>query len=100
MTYYLDSPIGFFLFLWLVLVAAVHIAFALAVLRDAGRFDAPGASRMPRTRRELVLVGPWIWALGTLLGGVFAAAIYWTIHHSTLNPEVAGADTEAHDQKG
>jgi hypothetical protein len=84
--------------LWIlfsVFVAVVNILFAATVLADARRFDAPGSPRMPQTRRQLVLVGPGVWALATLLGGVFIAAIYWGMHHSTLNPEVARTEERA-----
>jgi hypothetical protein len=92
---YLDSPVAFIAVVYFVLLAFVNLCFAVVVLADARRFDPPGAPRIPRPKRQLVLVGPGIWAFATLLGGVFAAAIYWAIHHSTLNPEVARAETPA-----
>ena len=68
---------------WIVAVwtitAIVHVGFAFAVLADAGM--------MPnKLRREPFLVGGVIWALATLLGGVFVAAVYWLVHYSTLRP--------------
>ena len=63
---------------WLV-TAVVHVGFALAVLADTGKMQR-------YQRREPFLVGGVIWALATLLGGVFVAVIYWLIHHSTLRP--------------
>ncbi len=62
--------------LWLVL----DISFALAVLADARELEL-------RLQRRPFFVGGWIWALATLFGGVFVAAIYWVIHHSTLRPQ-------------
>ena len=63
---------------WIATVV-IHIAFAVAVYTDSeylwGHF-----------RRKTFLVGGGMWALATLLGGVFVAAIYWLIHHSTLRP--------------
>jgi len=63
---------------WL-LTAIVHVGFAVAVLADAG-------SMPHKLRREPFLVGGVMWALATLLGGVFVAAVYWLVHHSTLCP--------------
>ena len=57
----------------------VHICFALAVLTDAGRLSGG---------REPILVGPAIWFLATLFGGVITAIIYWGMHHSRLNESV------------
>jgi len=54
-------------------LVVVHVSFALAVLHDAGR--RPGG---------LSFVGPRMWALATLVGGPFTAAVYWLMHHSTL----------------
>ncbi|HSI14498.1 MAG TPA: hypothetical protein VK961_20780 [Chthoniobacter sp.] len=62
-----------------IITAIVHVGFAAAVLADAGM--------MPhKLRREPILVGGVIWALATLLGGVFVAVVYWLVHHSTLCP--------------
>ena len=58
-------------------VLVIHIAFALAVLADTRRL-------VDRQARQLVLVPGWVWALATLLGGVFVAAVYWLLHRSTL----------------
>ena len=63
----------------------VHICFALAVLTDSGRL--PGG-------REPILVGPAIWFLATLFGGVITAIIYWGMHHSRLNESVPMSHVE------
>ena len=65
--------------LW-ILTAIVHIGFALAVLNDSQML-------WTHLRRKTFFVGRGLWALATLLGGVFVAAIYWSIHHSTLRPQ-------------
>ena len=57
----------------------VHICFAFAVLGDADRL--PGG-------RKPIFVGPGLWFLATLVGGLFIAAIYWGMHHSRLNAAV------------
>jgi len=61
-----------------VLLAIVHVAFALAVLRDA-EFIA-------RRGEGLFLVGAGMWAFAALLGGVTIVVAYWAIHYSTLRP--------------
>ncbi len=65
-------PVGLMV-AWSVLVIVatviVRIAFALAVLSDA--------DKSPRT----TLVRGGMWALATLAGGVFVAAVYWAIHN-------------------
>ena len=68
-----------------VLTVLIHIVFALAVYRDALRLD--------RTR-TLIIAGPAIWCIATLIGGVITVAIYWAMHHSRLNPEIPIASTE------
>ena len=54
----------------------INIIFAAAVARDAGLFEKRGVTPS--------LVGGITWAFSTLIGGIFVAAIYWFIHHSTL----------------
>ena len=71
-----------------ILTVLIHIVFAIAVYRDATRLD--------RTR-ALIIVGPGIWCIATLLGGVITAAIYWAMHHSRLNPDIPMASTETEE---
>ena len=68
-----------------VLTALVHIVFAIAVYRDATELDRV---------RTLIIAGPAIWGIATLIGGVVTAAIYWAMHHSRLNPDIPIASTE------
>lgn len=61
----------------MIVMVIVHLAFSVAVMSDA--------SSIRRERRTLVFVGPWIWCLAVLVGGVFVALAYWAMHHSTLS---------------
>ena len=61
------------------LTVLVNSIFAFAVY-----FDAKDLSQ--NNPKGTFFVGAVIWALATLLGGVFVAGLYWVIHHSTLNP--------------
>ena len=63
-----------------VIVIVVHISFSVAIFRDATSLSSP---------RRPIFVGPTIWFLGTLLGGIFVATIYWVMHHSSLNQSIA-----------
>ena len=63
---------------WL-FAAIVHIGFAAAVWADA-------ANLWHQFRRNTFFVGGGLWALATLIGGVFVAVAYWVIHHSSLRP--------------
>lgn len=68
----------FVIVIW-VLTFIVHLAFATGVWIDAEKLQF---------QHRLSIVGPRIWFLATLLGGVFVAAAYWFIHHSRLSPAV------------
>lgn len=70
-----------------ILTALVHIVFAVAIYRDAARLKRSQALVMAG-------VGPVIWCLATLLGGVVTAGIYWAMHHSRLNPAIPTSSTE------
>ncbi len=58
-------------------LAIVHVGFALSVLKDSDQMRAEGSRPL--------LAGTLLWSLATLLGGVFVAAIYWLVNHSTLS---------------
>jgi hypothetical protein len=64
---------------WFVLNALVHIAFAAGVHHDSDML-------VTYHSRQTRFVSGRIWTLAALLGGVFVAAAYWAIHHSTLRP--------------
>lgn len=82
--------------LFFILIAVVHVAFAIGVGRDARRMlphepQPTSGGRSRRIAREprraaTTLVAPGIWILATVLGGLFVAAVYWVIHHSSLRP--------------
>ncbi len=61
-----------------VATALVHIVFAVGVFLDATRMN----NEFERATK--IVPGP-MWAFATLIGGVFVAAAYWLIHHSTLS---------------
>lgn len=95
-----ESPVFIFpnlVSLWAVIAGLatviIHLAFAWAVFGDA---DLLWQSE----RRKTFLVGGLVWALATLLGGVFVAGVYWIIHHSTLraaSPPAAAAPSAETD---
>lgn len=60
----------------MVVTVILHIIFAAAVATDAGKLS--------KQQLHPLLVSGITWAFATLLGGVFVAAIYWLMHHSTL----------------
>ena len=63
--------------LFLTLIGAIlHMIFAGAVAKDAGRLN--------QSSLKPILVSGITWAFATLLGGVFVAAIYWFLHHSKI----------------
>lgn len=71
-----------------ILTAVVHIIFAVAIYRDATRLKHSQAL-------AIAGVGPAIWCLATLLGGVITVGIYWAMHHSRLNPAIPTSSTES-----
>jgi len=70
----------------LLIAAVVHIAFAVAVYSDANMIALRVARDNPAHKTGTVFVGPLIWLLATLVGGIFTALAYWLMHHSTLRP--------------
>lgn len=71
-----SAQIETFQTLLLLINLILHLLFAGAVARDAGNLYKLGL-------RPAMVSAP-AWAFATLLGGVWTAAIYWFIHHSTL----------------
>lgn len=63
------------------IVVLVHVFFAFGVYSDA--------LRLRRTLNTTILVNPAVWLFATVLGGVLVAAVYWILHHSTLNPSIS-----------
>ncbi len=73
---YIATPLQNIQLIILAINIILHIIFAGAVAKDAGNFEKMGA--------KTSLVSGIIWAFATLIGGIFIAAIYWLIHHSTF----------------
>lgn len=65
-----------FFYLLMIVNGIIHVIFAGAVARDGGN--------LYQLNQRPALVSATTWAFATLLGGVFVAAIYWLIHHSTF----------------
>lgn len=68
-------------FQWLYLPIALgnlllHLFLAIGVYREA-------SDRVIRGRK-LWFIGAGLWAVATGIGGIFVAATYWLMHHSTL----------------
>ncbi|MBA2648937.1 MAG: hypothetical protein H0U75_04915 [Legionella sp.] len=63
-------------YLIMIINGILHLIFAGAVARDAGYIT--------RTGQKLALVSAATWAFATLIGGLWTAALYWFIHHSTI----------------
>jgi hypothetical protein len=62
---------------YMIALAVVHVGFAVAIASDAGKLQGD--------RQGPLITGPFLWTLGTLLGGVFVAVLYWLVNHSTLS---------------
>lgn len=63
-------------FVLMAITALLHILFAGAIARDAGRLEKQGG--------HTFLVSGITWAFSTLVGGIATVAIYWLIHRSTF----------------
>jgi hypothetical protein len=62
-----------------IITGIVHICFATAVYREATTMLRDG---------KAWLVPPFVWALATLIGGVFMAGVFWVVHYSRISPSV------------
>ncbi|MYB63904.1 hypothetical protein F4083_02905 [Candidatus Poribacteria bacterium] len=76
---------GFWSFFFVIVVAIVHISFAIGIYRDA------------KQRGSAIFVQPEIWLIATLFGGIIVTTAYWLMHHSRLNPAVGVRQVEPHD---
>jgi len=63
----------------ILIASTINIVFAVAIKQDADRLIQRDGC--------LFLVGPGLWSLATLLGGVTVVALYWVVHYSTLQPK-------------
>lgn len=63
-----------------ILVLVVRFLFAVAILSDAQKMREKG--------RRFVFIGPTLWVLATLAGGLMVVALYWLVHHSKLRRDV------------
>lgn len=68
--------VGFWSLFFVIVIAIIHISFAVGVYRDA------------KLRGNAILVQAEIWLLATIFGGVLVATAYWLMHHSRLNPAI------------
>jgi len=68
--------IAFLVFAFFAGSLIVHVALTMAVWQDGERLDREG--------RPTFFVGPFLWSLMTLMGGLLVVTIYWLMHHSML----------------
>lgn len=73
---YLSGPLYNISLAIMVINVLLHVLFAGAIAKDAGNLQKQGIKAQ--------LVSGITWAFATLIGGVFTAAIYWFIHHSSF----------------
>ncbi len=69
------TPPGVIAGILTILTAIVHVCFATALVQDIRKGRHKGHNPW--------LVGTLVWGLAALLGGVFVAALYWLMHHSS-----------------
>lgn len=63
-------------FVVLIITGLLHVIFAGAIAKDAGRLEKQGYATF--------LVSGITWAFATLIGGIWVVAVYWMIHRSTF----------------
>jgi hypothetical protein len=73
---YLANSMQTIQFAILVITVILHIIFAGAIAKDAGRLTKQGFPTF--------LVSGVTWAFATLIGGIWVVAVYWVIHRSTF----------------
>lgn len=76
---------AFWSFFFVIVLAIVHISFAIGIYRDA------------KQRGSAIFVQAEIWLIATLLGGIIVTIVYWLMHHSRLNPAIGVRQVEPHD---
>lgn len=64
-------------------VFLLHFALAIAVWVSGRQVKKAG--------EPLSFFPPFLWACATLIGGVFVAALYWLMHHSSLRRSAANS---------
>ena len=69
-----------------ILIVITHIAFAFGVFEDAQQLNDE--------QRKTYFVGEGVWALSTLIGGIFVAVCYWLLHHSAWSRLSTTTDTQ------
>ena len=65
-----------FIFIGIVLLIGVGIAFAFGVLEDARKMAAAG--------ERVYFLSPFGWWFACAVAGIGAVALYWLMHHSSL----------------
>jgi len=71
-----STSISHIMLLILIINVVVHLVFAAGIARDVGHLHKLNTSTQ--------LAPGFAWVLATLVGGVFVAAAYWLLHHSSL----------------
>ena len=71
---------------WTFLLLHFSLSFVLNLILASATFSD---ARLQQARGGgLFLVGPTVWFLAVLFGGLLAVALYWLVHHSRLRSTV------------
>ena len=73
---YFSGYVSGIVFVGMIVLFLVDLAFAIAVGADA--------NRRIQQQQPLAFVGPGVWFLATWIGSFFVVALYWLLHYSTL----------------